>query len=73
MIAVGKALMVKILVPTASHPLASVTVTVYGPAVDTVIDAVVAVVFHLYVPVPAAVKHHFLKTYVLGTTNGRYR
>ena len=41
---------------TEVHPLAPVTVTVKVPAVETVIDEVVAPVFHRKDPLPLAVK-----------------
>ena len=45
--AVGNGLTVKARVAVAVQPAALVTVTVYVPAVDTVIAAVVAPVFHI--------------------------
>jgi hypothetical protein len=56
MLGVGKGLTVKVRLAVAVQPLALVAVTVYVPAVLTVIAAVVAPVLHRYVDPPEAVK-----------------
>ena len=55
MLATGFGVTVKVLLAVAVQPLV-VTVTVYVPAVFTVMDDVVAPVDHAYVPPPVAVK-----------------
>ena len=53
----GSAFTISVLLQLLEHPLASVTVTVYVPAVLTVIHCVVAPVLHKYEANPAGAHH----------------